>query len=228
MYFISLGGWCIPHLAMKETKFQESPALPFDYLKCSFEGVIDCLQNDFKNFFPRIIKRDYRYPQYKFFYGKYVTFFHHDLLDSEVIESFNRRFKRINDTINENTCVFIRQIMTEDYMDEVKYYQDFENIINSKYPNTKYIICYIISNQNNTGYYKNLSDKSFLFTMKGFGFNFIYDEYLIIYNYIKNNDLFTNIPDPIDIELNSITNALFYLENTNIPFVNYEDKFDDL
>ena len=33
-------------------------ALPFDNIISKFEGIIDCINNNFNNYFPKIIKRE--------------------------------------------------------------------------------------------------------------------------------------------------------------------------
>jgi hypothetical protein len=56
MNFISIGGWCGTKLSLKDNGYNE-PSYPFDYVRCSLEGVIDCIENDFKNYFPEKLER---------------------------------------------------------------------------------------------------------------------------------------------------------------------------
>lgn len=55
MNFISIGGWCGTKVALKELGYFDEPSLPFDSVRSSIEGIIDCIENDFENFFPLII-----------------------------------------------------------------------------------------------------------------------------------------------------------------------------
>ena len=60
----------------------------------------------------------------------------------------------------------------------------------------QYIICFIIPNQDTTCYYKNLDDKTFLFTLNDKSYNNanLKNEYKPIYDFIIHNNLFKNIP----------------------------------
>ena len=50
--FISLGGWCGTTMSLRGNKLYEK-ALPFDHTRSTFEGIIDCFETDFLNFFPK-------------------------------------------------------------------------------------------------------------------------------------------------------------------------------
>ena len=51
MKFISIGCWCGPAMGMGSSRDE---AYPFDFVRSTFEGVIDCINNDFINFFPSL------------------------------------------------------------------------------------------------------------------------------------------------------------------------------
>jgi hypothetical protein len=51
MNFISLGGWCGTMITLKELGLFDEPSLPFDSVRSSLEGVIDCIESDFQHFF---------------------------------------------------------------------------------------------------------------------------------------------------------------------------------
>lgn len=53
MNFISIGGWCATKTSIKELNLSNEPSLPFDYVRSSIEGIIDCIENDFINFFQK-------------------------------------------------------------------------------------------------------------------------------------------------------------------------------
>ena len=63
MNFISIGGWCGTKISLKDLCLFNEP-LPFDSVKTSIEGIIDCIENNFKNYFPKEIKKDNRFPNW--------------------------------------------------------------------------------------------------------------------------------------------------------------------
>ena len=69
MNFISIGGWCGTKIALKELGLFDEPSLPFDSVRTSIEGIIDCIETDFQSFFPREIKKDDRITSYSCFMG---------------------------------------------------------------------------------------------------------------------------------------------------------------
>ncbi len=160
MNFISLGGWCGPSIALGENR---KIALPFDHVRSTFEGVIDCIENDFNNFFPKnIIKNNFNN-----YLGKYIGFYHHDLLDNTVIDSFKRRFERFNTLLNNsNKIIFLRTVVEEDYNNELNLYIKFQNIMKLKYPNIKYILCFIIHDQISTEHILTLDKNVIVYSLK--------------------------------------------------------------
>ena len=78
MNFISIGGWCGTKIALKNLGLFNEPSLPFDSVRTSIEGIIDCIDNDFQNFFPKEIIKDNRFPNWIGFVGEYVGFYHHN------------------------------------------------------------------------------------------------------------------------------------------------------
>jgi hypothetical protein len=147
------------------------------------------------------------------------------LLDNNVIESFKRKIIRFDDKIKKNNCIFLRTISTENYDNEIKYYKKLQDVIDKKYPNIFYIICFIIPNQTNTQYYKHLDNRTFLFTLndKSCNNNNLKNEYKPIFDFITNENLFINIPNSNDIELNyNLSTRLWLIDG--YPMVNYIDK----
>ena len=226
MNFISIGGWCGTKIALKELGLFDEPSLPFDSVRTSIEGIIDCIETDFQSFFPREIKRDDRITSYSCFMGEYVGFYHnnHNLFDKNVIESFERKFVRFDEKIKKNNCVFLRTIVRDNYEDEIKQYKNLQRVIDNKYPNISYIICFIIPNQPNTQYYKHLDNRTFLFTLndKSYNHNNLKNEYKPIFDFITNENLFINIPISNDIEIINTPSRLWLVEGH--PMVNYIDK----
>ena len=227
MNFISIGGWCGTKIAIKDLYLFNEPSLPFDSVRTSIEGIIDCIENDFKNFFPNEIKKDCRFKNWIGFVGEYVGFYHHshNLLDKIVIESFERKIVRFREKILKNNCVFLRTIVRENYDDEIKHYKKLQDVIDKKYPDVSYIICFIIPNQPNTQYYKHLDNRTFLFTLndKSGDNNNLKNEYKPIFDFIINENLFVDIPNSNDIEINDNLSTRLWLVD-GYPMVNFIEK----
>ena len=228
MNFISIGGWCGTKIALKDSGLFNEPSLPFDSVRTSIEGIIDCIENNFQNFFPKEIKKDNRFlPTWIGFVGEYVGFYHldHDLSDKNVIESFERKFIRFDEKIKKNNCIFLRTITREKYDDEIKHYKKLQDVIDKKYPNISYIICFVIPNQPDTKYYKHLDNRTFLFTLNDKSHDIINlkNEYKPIFDFIINENLFVNIPISNDIEINdNLTGRIWCVDG--YPMVNFIEK----
>lgn len=227
MNFISIGGWCGTKIALKDLGLFNEPSLPFDSVRTSIEGVIDCIEHNFQNFFPKeIVKDNIRFPNSIGFVGEYVGFYHenHNLLDTSVIESFERKFVRFDEKIKKNDCVFLRTIARENYNDEIIHYNKLQEVIDKKYPTISYIICFIIPNQPYTQYYTHLDNRTFLFTVndKTGCVTHLKDEYKPIFDFITNENLFMNIPNSKDIEINDLSSRLWLVNG--YPMVNFTEK----
>jgi hypothetical protein len=230
MNYISFGGWCGTMISLKMHNLFNEPSLPFDGVKSSIEGIIDCIENNFINFFPKEIKiDDKRNFGVDAFIGEYIGFYNtkHNLFDKNCIESFERKIARFDEKVKKGDCVFLRTIIRENYEDEIKHYKRLQDVIDKKYPNISYIVCYIIQDQSTTQYYKNLDNRTFLFTLHSSCNNYHneFQEYLHIYNYIQTTNLFINIPEPNNIE--KITNSNRLWSINGYPSVDYVEKNDE-
>ena len=226
MNFISIGGWCGTKIALKDLGLFNEPSLPFDSVRTSIEGIIDCIENNFENYFPKKIKKDNRFSNWEPFLGEYVGFYHnnHNILDKNVIESFKRKFIRFDEKVRKNNCVFLRTIATKNYNDEIKYYKKLQEVINKKYPEIFYIICFIIPNQPITQYYKHLDNRTFLFTVndKSGDNSNLKNEYKPIFDFIINENLFNTVPNQNDIEINDLSTKIWLVDG--YPMVNFIEK----
>lgn len=197
-YFISLGGWCGTTISLRGNNLYKE-ALPFDHIRSTLIGIIDCFDNNFINFFPKKLQVQ-KIEKYNCFIGKYFSFYHHNLYDPNIINDFNRRIERLNyilnNTIN-NKIIFVRTITTNLYEDETKLYKKFITSINIKYPLLKFILVFIIPGQIATNYYKNIDNQTFIFTVNDTSNNNdnLAMEYKYIYEFILQNDLYTHVPD---------------------------------
>ena len=222
--FISIGGWCATKMTLKDLGLFNEPSLPFDSVRTSMEGIIDCIENDFQNYFPKEIKKDNRFPIG--FVGEYVGFYHenHNLLDKTVIESFERKIVRFDEKIKKNDCIFIRTIVRDNYEDEIQQYKKLQDAIDKKYPNISYIICFIIPTQPITQYIKHLDNRTFVFALNDVSDDFqeYKHGYKKIYDFIANENLFINIPVSNDIEILHISKRYWLVGG--YPMVNYIEK----
>lgn len=235
--FVSLGGFCGTAMALRENELYDE-AYPFDHIRSLFEGIIDCIDNDFSNFFPKKIEKEFttirrckiyntngKIVSYR---GRYFSFHHHDLDDNTIKKTFLRRFKRFNNLLSSNNeIIFLRTTITYKSNDEIKMYDKFHKAISLKYPNLKYILIFIIPHQNQTGYYKNIDQKTFIFSLKlpflHTNFTELGEDYRTIYNFLKNNNLFEKIPEKNEnLEIINET-KYWWLSYNKIPFFRYDN-----
>jgi hypothetical protein len=75
--YISLGHRCHIKIALDQNKLTNI-SYPFDNIISSFDGIIDCFENNFNNFFPKNIKCE-MIGNRKLFRSKFFAFTHFDL-----------------------------------------------------------------------------------------------------------------------------------------------------
>ena len=154
--FISLGHRCYITTALGLNKLRNE-AFPFDSIVYSFEGVIDCFQNNFINFFPKHILCEYVFvgktqPEAddngnrKLFRGKYGCFTHHDLNDEVVLQTFTKRIQRLNDylSVTNDEVIFLRTVMDNE---EIDLLEKFIDTMKNIYPKLKFKIFLIYDNK---------------------------------------------------------------------------------
>jgi hypothetical protein len=222
MKFISIGGVCHTTMGLRNNNLYKE-AYPFDYIRSTFKGVIDCIENNFKNFFPKKIEVDiienYEYSG-KSCRGKYNGFYHHDLTNPIVINDFNRRIKRFNNLLKDakTEIIFIRTIVTHDYNDEINLTESFINSINKKFPSLHYLLIFIIPGQDKTMFYKKVKENVFIFTLndKSENISNIGRESKPIYDFLKMNNLFNNVSEDNMINIKNGYNR--FVEVHGYPF----------
>jgi hypothetical protein len=161
MNYISLGGWCGTKLALEQNGLFNEASLPFDDVRSKFEGVIRNIEEDFENFltYNKQIGN-------LVFIGKDLSFFHHDLTNKEVIESFGRKIDRFKDKIiNTNNLCFIRTVAVNDYDLELKLYDKFKKIIKEKYNRDDFYFAFVISSVDKTEIWKALDSRCYVFSV---------------------------------------------------------------
>jgi hypothetical protein len=156
MKFISLGHRCYVTTSLGFNKLRNE-AFPFDSIIYSFEGVIDCFQNNFINFFPKqIICEDVfvgttqreadNNGNRKLFRGKYGCFTHHDLNDEVVLHTFKKRIQRLNEYLlaTNDEVIFLRTVMDDE---EIILLNKFIDIMKNIYPKLNFKIFLIYDNK---------------------------------------------------------------------------------
>ena len=156
MRLISLGHRC--HINQIMIKYNmRNMALPFDNIISKFEGIIDCINNNFNNYFPKIIKRELvenvaNYGADKngnryLYRGKYFAFTHHDLMNKDVIDKLNKRIKRLINLLenSKEEVLFVRTVMDDD---EINLVNKFIISIQKRFPNLTFNIALIYDNKN--------------------------------------------------------------------------------
>ena len=154
--YISLGHRCHIGQILNLNKLRIE-AFPFDSIIYSFEGVIDCFQNNFINFFPKEIICEYVFvgksnPEAdengnrKLFRGKYSAFTHHNLDDPLIIDTFLKRIQRLTNllSVTNDEVVFLRTVMDDN---EIDLLDKFINAIHYTYPNLKFRLFLIYDNK---------------------------------------------------------------------------------
>lgn len=156
MKLISLGHRCHINQIMIKYNLREM-AFPFDNIISKFEGIIDCIDNNFINFFPdKIIKENifvgFKHKEadtngYRYLYrSKYFAFTHHNLQDHKVINNFNKRIKRFFSflTNTKEKILFVRTVMEDN---EIQLVDKFFSTIKNKFPNLTFNIAFIYDNK---------------------------------------------------------------------------------
>lgn len=225
--FVSLGGWCGTKIAMKQLNLFDEASLPFDDVRCSIEGVIDCIETDFAHFLPTVIEKDPRFENWAGFVGEYVGFFHpyHNLLDEDVLAAFHRKITRFIAKLSQPISVcFLRTIIRDDHNDELKYYKKLQETLDQRYPGLNYIVCYMITSQDKSQYIKNLDSRTFVFALNDNcrDADRMGEQYQPIYNFILENDLFNTIPPENDVQVVASTNWWWLING--YPCVNHKKK----
>tara|TARA_Y200000002_G_scaffold383256_1_gene404488 strand:- start:2217 stop:2897 length:681 start_codon:yes stop_codon:yes gene_type:complete len=221
MRFLSIGGWCGTTISLRGNKLY-SEAFPFDHVRSSFEGIIDCIENNFENFFPKKIEVDiiknYGYSG-RSFRGKYFGFYHHDLKNKVNIDKFKKRFMRFNDFLKttDESVIFVRTIVTENYEEETKLYDSFIKAVEKQFPTLKFNLIFCIPGQKKNKYFKKIDNQTFIFTLndKVNKNKYLTKQYGEIYSLITKEDFFKSQPENINIDIIPCDK---YVNHQGVPF----------
>lgn len=220
MKYLSLGGWCGTTMSLRDNGLYDK-AYPFDNNRSTFKGVIDCIETDFSNFFPSVLKREIiEGSDYQIYRGKYFGFYHHDLSDPEVIETFKKRIERFNDLLFncKDKVIFVRTVISHDYREEIALTDKFISAVRKKYIDLEFALIFVIPGQAQTSYYKQINNIAFIFTVDDDCRNLEMGKaYRPIYELICSGDLFSRIPKAKTLPLKTGFNK--YAEVEGMPAV---------
>jgi len=229
MNYISIGGWCGTKIALKDSGLFNEPSLPFDDVKCSMEGVIHCIENDFSHFFPEELKGEHIYLDWISFIGEYVSFWHpnHNLHDPNVIASFRRKIARFDEKVKRGNCIFLRTVVGDYLSSELGLYKQFQAAMERKYPGVSYVVCYILPNQPITQYLAHLDSRTFVFTLndRSNDNSQLHIEYKPIFDFIHSHDLLNEIPPMNTMDLPFYQSKYCFING--VPFVRRRWKQED-
>ncbi len=233
MIIIPIGGWCGTSTATRYNIKIYEKSLPFDFIRITFDGIIDNINNNFLNF---ITKKnpDYIVNNIKLFIENKWAFYNHDILSLPVIESFNRKCIRFIDLITDNdNIIFIRAITSSNMSNEYNKRDLFFDAIKTKNPKTNAKIVFIGHRDDdniNKIYYERLDERSCIFLLGHklkFENNYVNYYTFCIQFIIKHSFL----PDKLVINLNNYDNFIKITDNANLNDINLSDnnffKLDD-
>jgi len=134
--FIPIGANCCTAILLRKMLNLSVLSLPFDYIRCTFECVIENISNNFLHFLPKANedlidlneKNKYINDEYDHFNNENITpfffkdhsFWHHNLKDKSVIESFNRKINRFYQLLkSDQEIIFCRIIGAKTIKEEI-------------------------------------------------------------------------------------------------------------
>ncbi len=223
--YISIGGWCGTTIGLRGCNMYNE-SLPFDYVRSTMEGVIKTLESDFESFFPERIEMDTDIPGYMYNHysirGKYIGFFHHDIREEEVRDTFKRRWERMKEYMREEgrEIYFLRTIVEEDFIKrEIGWKDRFHELIQQKYGVQNYRLIYILPQQQETKFYRRLDDKTDLYLLNDLNINYLHvDQGLLIEDYRR---LWKEMNNSSLEEL-KMNSKLYYIQD--VPMVKDNEK----
>ncbi|RHW70702.1 putative papain-like cysteine peptidase (DUF1796) [Trypanosoma brucei equiperdum] len=149
--YISMGGWCGPALLLGKVGLR-TEAYPFDFSRCTLDGILHFIQNGFScGFYPP------EPPPYKpecvgiwvLFRGLHTAFAHFDLNDPKIKAQFSRKMARWNNIIDkpDMPVTFFRSIVSRDPLEEVRLMPAVEAAIAARNPSLDFRIVMIAHDQ---------------------------------------------------------------------------------
>jgi len=188
--------WITSSLRDNDLRFE---ALPFDYIISSFNGVIDCLNDNFESFLPEDqIERDQTEHEgkvYKMFrVGDRFFVNHFDLDNPKILKKFKVKIERFNQKLKgTKNIVFLRSIMDKCEIPiklADRFVEAVKKIIN---PDIKFKLIYVVCNSRYPENIYQIDDQVYIARCKNPKFTFLVD-------FLKNSDPFNHIMEKIYID----------------------------
>lgn len=227
--FISIGGWCGTRMALDQQNITNEAYNIFDHVRSSSKGIVDCVKNDFVNFLPKKKEVDKRFINFSPFMSEHFGFYHSgDLTNESSLNSIDRKIQRFYKHCRSNKhVIFMRTCVLPDYKEEINDMEQLSLELKNKYPKLKFIIVFIIPDQDVSAYYTNIGNNIFMFTLndKSNDQNNLGNEYSSIFEFILKNNLFKNEPTS-NKQINIVTPTSKLCLVDYLPAVNYFEKYN--
>jgi hypothetical protein len=154
-------------------KLCEIESFAFRGMYSSFEGVINCLESGFKNYFPDIknfsllnddpqnenhkklwtfhetLKNSNGNPQRIAFKNQFFCWFYYDLRKDEILQKMRERIDKMYDYLSSTNdrVIFVRSILDQN---EIEMFDKFRNCINFLFPDLEWHFIYLHDQHDNT------------------------------------------------------------------------------
>nr|CCC92782.1 conserved hypothetical protein [Trypanosoma congolense IL3000] len=149
--YVSMGGWCGPALLLGKIGLR-SEAYPFDFSRCTLDGILHFVRNGFSDGFYPPGGPPYR-PEcvgiWVLFRGLHTAFAHFDLNDPKIQSQFERKMERWNNVIDKPDLpvTFFRSIVSRNPVEEVRLIPAVEEAIAARNPALDFRIVMIAHDQ---------------------------------------------------------------------------------
>ncbi|KAH9600849.1 Protein of unknown function DUF1796 [Trypanosoma melophagium] len=149
--YVSMGGWCGPALILGKLGLR-TEAYPFDFSRCTFDGILHFIRNGFEDGFYPPGPPPYR-PEcvgiWVLYRGQHTAFAHFDLNNADIQAQFTRKMRRWDQLIDDPKMpvTFFRSIAARDPMDEIRLVPQVEEAIAARNPSLDFRIVMIAHDQ---------------------------------------------------------------------------------
>ncbi|AAZ11861.1 Putative papain-like cysteine peptidase (DUF1796), putative [Trypanosoma equiperdum] len=138
--WVSLGGWCGPHLMLSKLNAPISAVkLPFDMARCSFDGLLEFTNRGFdEGFFPGPLQSRPFTPDaasiWLLFRGQHTCITHFNLNNDNIVQEFVNRFDAWERMLlhPSHPVTFLRTSIAEDASEEVELIPQFHSALQEK------------------------------------------------------------------------------------------------
>lgn len=149
--FVSIGGWCGPALILGKLGVR-TEAYPFDFSRCTLDGVIHFVRNGFgEGFFPPGPPpfRPECVGIWVLFRGQHTAFAHFDLNDPKILAGFHRKIERWDSLLDsrDEQVTFFRTVSARDPAEELKLIPELEAALQARNPLLDYRIVVAVHDQ---------------------------------------------------------------------------------